>query len=58
VAANYCRRNEKDFIMAENHPQATPTTPEQDKAKTAPVETKPMEQPAKVEPQAAPEKKS
>jgi len=55
VVANYCRRDKKDFIMAENHPQ---TTPEQDKTKTAPVETKPMEQPAKVEPPATPEKKS
>jgi hypothetical protein len=44
--------------MAENHPQATPTTPEQEKAKTAPVETKPMEQPAKIEPPVTPEKKS
>ena len=42
--------------MAENHPQATPTTPEP--TKTAPVETKPMEQPAKVEPPVTPEKKS
>ena len=47
--------------MAENHSQATqatPTTPEQDKSKTAPVETKPMEQPAKIDPVVAPEKKS
>jgi hypothetical protein len=42
--------------MAENHPQATPTTPEP--AKTAPIETKPIEQPAKVEPTVTPEKKS
>jgi hypothetical protein len=44
--------------MAENHPQATPTTPELDKAKTGPVESKPTEQPAKTEPQGSPEKKS
>lgn len=44
--------------MAENHPQASPTTPEQDKTKAAPVETKTIEQPAKTEPQGAPEKKS
>lgn len=44
--------------MAENHPQATPTTPEQDKAKTGPVESKPIEQPATTEPQGSPEKKS
>ena len=42
--------------MAENHPQATPTTPEP--VKTAPIETKPIEQPAKVEPTVTPEKKS
>ncbi|HUL09136.1 MAG TPA: hypothetical protein VLV76_22585 [Candidatus Acidoferrum sp.] len=44
--------------MAENHPQAAPTTPEQDKTKTGPVESKPIEQPAKTEPQGSPEKKS
>jgi hypothetical protein len=42
--------------MAENHPQATPTTPEQ--PKTAPVETKPMEQPAEVAPPVTPATKS
>ena len=42
--------------MAENHPQATPTTPEP--TKTAPVVTKPMDQPAKIEPQVTPEKKA
>jgi hypothetical protein len=41
--------------MAENHP---PATPEHDKTKTAPVETKPTDQPAKIEPSVAPEKKS
>ena len=44
--------------MAENHPQGTPTTPEHDKSKTAPVETNPMDQPAKIEPPVTPGKKS
>ena len=44
--------------MTEIHPQATVATPEQDKAKTGPVESKPIEQPAKTEPQVTPEKKS
>jgi hypothetical protein len=39
--------------MAEDHPQAAPTTPEQ--PKSAPVEGKPMEQPSKTAPQSTPE---
>lgn len=48
----------KEFLMADNQSQAMPTASEQDKTKTTPVESKPIEQPAKTEPQGTPEKKS
>jgi len=44
--------------MADNHPQASPTTPENEKSKVVPAETKPIEQPGTVAPVSAPEKKA
>jgi hypothetical protein len=44
--------------MTSNQAQAAPATPEQDKGAVAPAESRPVEQPAKAEPQSTPEKKS
>lgn len=44
--------------MTETPSQATPGTPEHDKSKTGPAVGKPMDQPAKTEPQVAPQKTS
>ena len=40
--------------MADNNPQVSPTTPEPDKNKPIPAVTKPLDQPAKTEPQVTP----
>jgi hypothetical protein len=43
--------------MANNHPQAPTTTPEQDKIRINPAAAKQLQQPGKTEPQVKPEKK-